>query len=72
MRKIDWVTKLASRKFWALLAALVTAVLTAGGAGDNVVLQVTGVVGAFGACVAYMLAEGIADSKREDNGNTKE
>lgn len=61
MNKNDILRKLSSRKFWALLAALATSVLTASGAGDNVVLHVTGVIGAVGACVAYMLAEGIAD-----------
>lgn len=63
MKKDDILRKLSSRKFWALLAALATSVLTASGAGDNTVLHVTGVIGAVGACVAYMLAEGIADSK---------
>lgn len=61
MEKIDWVRKLSSRKFWALLIALVTSLLTAGGAGESVVLQVTGIIGAFGACIAYILAEGYVD-----------
>ncbi|WP_460320274.1 hypothetical protein [Paenibacillus sp. YSY-4.3] len=34
----------------------------AAGAGESVTLQVVGVIGAVGACVAYMLAEGYADS----------
>ncbi|MMZ65846.1 hypothetical protein D1872_282810 [compost metagenome] len=62
MKKIDWARKLSSRKFWALLAALATSVLAAAGAGENVTLQVTGVIGAVGSCVAYMLAEGAADA----------
>ncbi|WP_068616627.1 hypothetical protein [Paenibacillus tuaregi] len=56
-----WKRKLASRKFWALLIALVTSVLTATGAGENEVLHITGIIGAVGSCVAYMLAEGLAD-----------
>lgn len=63
MKKDDIIRKLSSRKFWALLAALATSIFTAAGAGDNMVLHVTGIIGAVGACVAYMLAEGIADSK---------
>lgn len=59
--KIYWKRKLSSRKFWALLAALATSILAAAGADDNAVLQVTGVIGAVGACVAYMLAESYAD-----------
>lgn len=72
MNKNDILRKLSSRKFWALLAALATSVLTASGAGDNTVLHVTGVIGAVGACVAYMLAEGIADSARSTNGDKTE
>ncbi|OZQ75720.1 hypothetical protein [Paenibacillus sp. VTT E-133291] len=69
MNKNDILRKLSSRKFWALLAALATSVLTASGAGDNTVLHVTGVIGAVGACVAYMLAEGISDAANRVNGD---
>lgn len=72
MKKDDIIRKLSSRKFWALLAALATSLLTAGGAGDSVTLQVTGVIGAVGACVAYMLAEGIADGANRASGDTTE
>lgn len=61
--------KLASRKFWALLVALVTSVLTATGAGENEVLHITGIIGAIGSCVAYMLAEGISDAGIGANGD---
>lgn len=60
--KIDWKRKLSSRKFWALLAAFATSVMAIVGADENTTLQVTGVITAAGACVAYMLAEGIADA----------
>lgn len=72
MKKTDWVSKLSSRKFWALLAALATSILTAGGATDNTVVQVTGIIAAVGACVAYMLAEGIADASGKNNENKSE
>ncbi|WP_234414175.1 hypothetical protein [Paenibacillus sp. CAA11] len=49
------------------MAALATSVLAAAGAGDNVTLQVTGVIGAVGACVAYMLAEGASDASNGGN-----
>ncbi len=41
--------------------------LAAAGAGESVTLQVTGVIGAVGACVAYMLAEGYADGNSGDS-----
>ncbi|WP_419885169.1 hypothetical protein [Paenibacillus sp. B-A-8] len=72
MNRNDIMRKLSSRKFWALLAALATSVLTASGAGDNTVLHVTGVIGAVGACVAYMLAEGISDAARGTGGDKAE
>jgi len=64
--KIDWKRKLSSRKFWALLAAFATSVLAASGAGENVTLQVTGVIGAVGACVAYILAEAATDVNKDE------
>jgi hypothetical protein len=72
MKKDDIVRKLSSRKFWALLAALATSVLTAAGAGESVALQVTGVIGAVGACAAYMLAEGLADGANKASGEKTE
>jgi membrane protease YdiL (CAAX protease family) len=58
-----WKRKLSSRKFWALLAALITSLLTALGASNDTVIQVTGVIGAFGAVIAYILAEAYVDGK---------
>lgn len=66
MNKIDWTRKLASRKFWALVAALGTSVLVAVGAGEETVVQVTGVIGAVGAVIAYIFAEAYVDGKRSD------
>ncbi|GIO30774.1 MULTISPECIES: hypothetical protein [Paenibacillus] len=64
--------KLSSRKFWALLAALATSILTAAGAGENTVLQIMGIISAVGACVAYMLAEGIADAANAKDSDINE
>ncbi|WP_018755217.1 hypothetical protein [Paenibacillus terrigena] len=61
---MDWKRKLASRKFWALVAALGTSVLVAGGAGAETVTQVVGIIGAVGAVVAYIFAEAYVDGKR--------
>lgn len=41
-------------------------------AGESVTLQVTGVIGAVGACVAYMLAEGYADGGGKGEEKTEE
>ncbi|MCP3808492.1 hypothetical protein NLX78_14730 [Paenibacillus sp. Lou8.1] len=66
----DWKRKLSSRKFWALLAALITSLLTAIGANNDTVIQVTGVIGAFGAVIAYILAEAYVDGKSADSPTT--
>ncbi|ADO57408.1 hypothetical protein [Paenibacillus polymyxa] len=59
----DWKRKLSSRKFWALLAALITSLLTAFGANNDTVIQVIGVIGTLGAVIAYILAEAYVDGK---------
>ena len=45
--KIDWKKKLSSRKFWAMLAALVLSILTAFGVpsltAEQVVVIITGI-----------------------------
>ena len=69
--KIDWKKKLSSRKFWAMLAALVLSVLTAFGVpelkGEQVVVIVTGI----GALAVYMLAEGAVDKEAVPNGENE-
>lgn len=58
--KIDWKRKLTSRKFWSLLAALAVAVLQ-GIVVDDVVVRVTAIITAVGACIGYMFSEASVD-----------
>jgi len=67
--KIDWMAKLSSRKFWALVVGFVSPLLLAFGVGENVVTQVAAIIAAGGAVVAYLFAEGMVDASRE-NGDT--
>ena len=62
--KIDWASKLSSRKFWALLGALAVSVMAAVGAGQESVTKVAGIIGAVASCVTYMLAESYTDAHR--------
>jgi hypothetical protein len=64
---IDWKRKLASRKFWAALAALVGAVAVFCGAGESVITEVTAIISAAGVLVAYILGEAMVDSKSDDS-----
>ncbi|MDP4096874.1 hypothetical protein OIN60_08825 [Paenibacillus sp. P96] len=70
MNKIDWKAKLSSRKFWALLAGLVTAVMTAAGASENTIAQTAAVIGAFALIAVYILAEAYVDGKAAGSSST--
>ena len=59
--KIDWKRKLSSRKFWALLASLVVAVLT-GVLSDVDIAKIVSVISAIASCSIYMLAESTVDA----------
>ena len=71
MNKINWSSKLSSRKFWALIAALAVALLSAIGADAGTVEKTVGVIGAVGSCAVYMIAEGVADAGRKNTEATK-
>lgn len=76
--KIDWKRKLSSRKFWAMIAGFVAAVLAFVGTSDTAVTQVTAIISAAGVIVAYILAEGITDAahaeteKEDEDGGEEE
>lgn len=63
MNTINWKSKLASRKFWALVAALVVSVGTALGF-EHEANKLVSVLTATGACVGYMLSEAVVDAGR--------
>lgn len=59
--KIDWKRKLSSRKFWALIAGFTSSILIAFNFTENVIVQVTAVITAFGSIAIYTLAEASVD-----------
>lgn len=59
---IDWKRKLASRKFWAALAAFIGAVAVFCGAGESVITEITAIISTAGVLIAYILGESIVDS----------
>lgn len=72
---INWKQKLTSRKFWAAVITFVTTVLVAFGVERVTTEQVTAIIAATSAVVAYILGEGLVDSVRiktesEKNDNT--
>lgn len=62
MKNIDWVRKLTSRKFWAAVASFVSMMIVACGGTDNQATQITALIMAGAAVVAYIIGEGLTDS----------
>lgn len=63
---MDLKRKLSSRKFWALVAAFITAVLVIFGASQGEIEKVAAIVTSGGAVIAYILTEGAIDAKAID------
>lgn len=62
--KIDWIQKLTSRKFWAAIVAVITCICVIFGVDELTTEQVTALVMAVGALIAYILGEGFVDAQR--------
>ena len=60
--KIDWKSKLTSRKFWAALIAVIMALLTAFGVDELTSEQVEVLTWAIATLIAYILGEGLVDA----------
>jgi hypothetical protein len=61
---INWMQKLSSRKFWALLAGLAVAVMVLMGAPAESQTQVVSVIMALGSISVYMWGEATVDAAR--------
>lgn len=70
MKKIDWIRKLTSRKFWVAIASFVSLLIVALGGTDNEATQVTAIIMAGAAVVAYIVGEGLVDAENKDNQET--
>lgn len=62
MTKQDIIRKLTSRKFWVAVVGFITPLLLAFGVAETDVSQVTAIIMAGADVVAYIVAEGMADS----------
>lgn len=65
--KIDWKSKLSSRKFWALVAGFVGSLLVAFNVSEGSISQVTAIITAFGSMAVYVLAEASVDKATAKN-----
>jgi len=59
---IDWKKKLTSRKFWAAVCEFVAMLILAFGGTQETAVQVTAIIMAGAAVLAYIIAEGLVDA----------
>ena len=64
MKKIDWIRKLTSRKFWMALVGFVSTLLIAFNVDPGSVEQITSIIMSGATLIAYILAEGFVDASR--------
>lgn len=62
MKKIDWIRKLTSRKFWLSVASFVSMLIVALGGAESTATQITGLIMAGATVVGYVIGEGLADA----------
>ena len=60
--RIDWKSKLTSRKFWLAVCGLVSGILMALKMDEQEVTQISGIIMAAASVVAYIIGEGLADA----------
>lgn len=66
MDKINWKTKLSSRKFWAMVIAVVSALLVLFGVQEPTRGQIVALITEVGALSAYIIGEGIVDAANKN------
>lgn len=60
--KVDWKSKLTSRKFWVAVANFVTMLIVAFNGMEETATQVAALIMAGASVVAYIIGEGLADA----------
>jgi len=65
LKRMKFLNKISSRKFWALAASLVTANMILFGYSEDVIVKVVAVITQFGSVVAYLLVEGAIDKESQ-------
>ena len=59
---MDWKRKLASRKLWAAICEFVAMLIIAFGGTQETAVQITALIMAGAAVLAYIISEGLVDS----------
>lgn len=72
MKKINWVRKFTSRKFWAAVVGFVTPIMTIANVPENTAVQVTAIIMAGGTLIAYIIGEGLTDASNIGRGEDED
>ena len=63
MRKIDWISKLTSRKWWTSVISFITLMIIAFGGTESTATQVASIIMAGAIVIGYTIGEGLIDSQ---------
>ena len=63
MHKINWVSKLTSRKWWTSITSFVTLLIVAFGGTESTATQVAAIIMAGAIVIGYTIGEGLIDSQ---------
>lgn len=63
MHKINWVSKLTSRKWWTSITSFVTLLIVAFGGTESAATQVAAIIMAGAIVIGYTIGEGLIDSQ---------
>ena len=63
MRKINWINKLTSRKWWTSIVSFVTLMIVAFGGTESVATQVASIIMAGAVVIGYTIGEGLVDKQ---------
>lgn len=69
MHKINWISKLTSRKWWTSIASFVTLLIIAFGGTESTATQIASIIMAGAIVIGYTIGEGLIDSQGA-SGNT--
>lgn len=65
--KVDWKSKLTSRKFWAAITEFVTMLALAFGVAQETATQIAAIIMAGASVIAYIIGEGLIDAASAGN-----
>lgn len=68
MHKIDWISKLTSRKWWTSIISFVTLMIIAFGGTESTATKVASIIMAGAVVIGYTIGEGLVD-KQGANGD---